>query len=343
MRIAVAFEAVGEPPVVDATGAILVEEGNGFAGGEFGATGDALAFAADGEVELGLEKRGHGLLREMGLWFLLRPPLSARAVPFSPRDGVGGFVIHLWRYNEDLALVEFVESGLEVGREGRVKFVGVTNGPIAVLVGGDIGVEVLGEDVGGAEGFDEGFGGGDVSVVKGGRDEEDVDVVQIFELFLEENGVAGLVDFLVVEGEDVATVVGVGTAVDGKVCVAVKGASGFDGDALDGEGFERGGGGDPVLGDADFVGFVGAVGGEDKMAIGLFSEYARSGVAEVIAVFVSDELDVEDGGEVGGGDGGRLDTVVAVEIKVDGEEFVFGANEPAEVSEPAEGGLVLDI
>ena len=140
-------------------------------------------------------------------------------------------------------------------------FVGVADGPVAVLVGGLIGAEVLGEDVVGVKGFDEGLGGGDMGVVEGGGDEEDVDVFQIFELFLEEDGVAGLVEFLAMEGEDVAAVVRVGAAVDGEVGVAVEGAARFDGDALDFEGFKGRGGGDSVVGDADFVGFFGAITG----------------------------------------------------------------------------------
>ena len=38
-----------------------------------------------------------------------------------------------------------------------------------------------------------------------------------------------------------------------------------------------------------------------------------------------------------------MDAVVAVEIEVYGDEFALGADEPAEVAEPAEGDLVVDV
>ena len=202
---------------------------------------------------------------------------------------------------------------------------------------------MLGKDVGGVNGFDQGFGGGDVGVVQGGRDEEDVDVVEVFEVFLQEDRIAGLVDQKTVEGEEVTTVVGVGVAIDGKVGVAVERAFGFYGDALDFEGVEWFGNGDPVCGDADFFCFFGAVGGHDEVTGGCFCQDVRGLVAEVVAVFVGDELDIEHGGEVGGGNGRWLEAVVAVEVEVDGDEFAFGADEPTQVTEPADGDLVVDV
>jgi hypothetical protein len=129
-----------------------------------------------------------------------------------------------------------VEALLHLGREGGPQLVGVADRPVAVLVGDLIGAEVLGEDVVGADGLDERPRSGDVGVVQGRRDEEDADAGEVFEVLLEQHGVAGLEEAVAADGDDVAAIVEVGAPVDGEVGVPVQGPLWGDGNDADLEG-----------------------------------------------------------------------------------------------------------
>ena len=240
------------------------------------------------------------------------------------------------------ALVQFVKARLQVCGEGIPEFIRVSDGPVAVLLRGRVGAEVLGEDVGRPDGLDQGRRGPDVGVVERGGDEQDVHVRKVLEMFLQQDRVPRLVEFAAVQRQDVAAVVQVGVAIDGEVRVPVQGAPGFDGDAGDLKGLVGTGHRDPIFRDAERPGLFETVGRQDEATAGGPGQNPGGGLAEVVAVAVGDELDVQGRGDVLRGDRGWPKAGVAVQVQVEGDQATPGADEPPQIAQPAEADAVFD-
>jgi hypothetical protein len=162
---------------------------------------------------------------------------------------------------------------------------------------------VLREDVVGTDGLDEGLRAGDVGVVQGGGDEEDAHAGQVFDVLLEQDGVAWLEELATGEGDDVAAIIQIGAAVYGEVGVAVQGALRRDGDPADLERLARPGDDEARLGEAEAHRLLYAIGRHDVRTGRALGQDTRCGLAEVVAVLVGDEDDVEHRGQVGRGNG----------------------------------------
>jgi hypothetical protein len=170
---------------------------------------------------------------------------------------------------------------------------------------------MLREDVRRLEVLDQEGGPLDVHIVLGRRDEQHVEPAQR-EMIVQEHGVAGVEDLFAADGQKVAAIVEVRQGPNYGVAMAVERPLGRDLDSENLEGKEmavrdrrpsnagrlRPGRDDvnPFLGYSDVRhGLDGAVGGQDKTALGLGSQHAARKSVEVVVVAVRDE----EGGEPG--------------------------------------------
>ena len=66
-----------------------------------------------------------------------------------------------------------------------------------------------------------------------------------------------------------------------------------------------------------------------------------SGLAEVIAVLVRDKVHIEHLGDFGGGNRRGMQAIGSIQVEIGRDQFSLGANQPAQIAQPAQTDLIL--